>query len=318
MKNIITFTNSQSDWGLLEPIVDRLSEDFRITVIVFDVLENHHFARVNNRYIHNSNVRCVFGQVNKNTLSYLYSSSARFLSVYPFECNFVGSIILGDRVEMLSAATISALKKWPIHHLFAGDMSGCVDDNIRDAITVLSSYAYVISNQSAERCRLLLKNVNENTINPCSIVFNISHNYANKIKQPYVLSRLHPETTVNEPIADYIFDIVQCTKKNNARLLVQLSNLDDGFERINELWFDAKKYIDLEFVPDLDRAEYLGLLQKAVHVCGNSSSFVIDTALVGQKNVTLYGHRQYNRRAPDLIGSPSMVDQIKRNLCIGS
>ncbi|MCC8172053.1 MAG: UDP-N-acetylglucosamine 2-epimerase [Parabacteroides sp.] len=61
-------------------------------------------------------------------------------------------VILGDRYEMLVAATVAMLQRIPIAHLYGGEISeGAVDDNIRHSITKMSSLHFTSTEEYRQR-----------------------------------------------------------------------------------------------------------------------------------------------------------------------
>jgi UDP-hydrolysing UDP-N-acetyl-D-glucosamine 2-epimerase len=63
-------------------------------------------------------------------------------------------VVLGDRYEILAAATAAMMLRLPVAHIAGGDTTeGAVDESIRHAITKMSHVHFVTNEESAERVR---------------------------------------------------------------------------------------------------------------------------------------------------------------------
>lgn len=63
-------------------------------------------------------------------------------------------VVLGDRYEILAAATAAMMLRIPVTHIAGGDTTeGAVDESIRHAITKMSHLHFVTNEEAAERVR---------------------------------------------------------------------------------------------------------------------------------------------------------------------
>ena len=62
-------------------------------------------------------------------------------------------LAVGDRFDMISSVIPALIDNVPILHIQGGEQTGCIDDKIRDMISVCSSHHYVSTELSAERLR---------------------------------------------------------------------------------------------------------------------------------------------------------------------
>jgi UDP-N-acetylglucosamine 2-epimerase len=66
-------------------------------------------------------------------------------------------LVLGDRFELLAAATAALLLNIPIAHIHGGECTtGAFDDNIRNSITMLADYHFTATKEYAENVGLML------------------------------------------------------------------------------------------------------------------------------------------------------------------
>jgi UDP-hydrolysing UDP-N-acetyl-D-glucosamine 2-epimerase len=66
--------------------------------------------------------------------------------------NFSLVVLLGDRFEILAAASAALVHNIPVAHIGGGEISeGAIDDSIRHALTKMSRLHFVITEQCARR-----------------------------------------------------------------------------------------------------------------------------------------------------------------------
>jgi len=213
-------------------------------------------------------------------------------------------VVIGDERKALEATIEARSQDAIIHHLYAGDRSGCHDDYYRNAISSLADYLYPVSIDALDRlldARAFLNRQEGITLCLHPLPEPDDAKWINH--PPYAYARLHPNTL--DPLEPYKLRIEKIMCRAEAEdliLYVGSPNQDKGSEEIK--WnFRHVQYATCvrcraAFLPPLPRAEYLGMLKHAKWIAGNSSSFVLDVPEEDQHKVTLYGSRQKNRSAP--------------------
>lgn len=321
---VLVVTGNPADWGWLEPVVVALSRDASVTVVnvgthvVPDIDSVSVLALIEHDRTHRSMLE-------------VYRDTAKALSLFLEDIvaeKYHGAVLLGDRIETLTAAIALNTNLIPVHHLSAGDVSGCLDDNYRDAISMLSTHLYATARSALRRCRLMQElrtSFNIKSSQRVEMLFDVdehSHEGFELEKKHYAIARFHPETAVREPVEEWIKDVCYRAYRDRVKLLVFPPNRDTGWERIEEAWADAQLSVSLRYGytgisrvdTPLPRPSYLGLLKHAKWITGNSSSFVVEAPMVGNYKVRLYGHRQAERVGPDWANSPRVDEAILDNL----
>lgn len=126
MRKTLVISGSRADKGPLFPVAQILNSNW----LSVDPIESNDG--------HQSSLGCA------NALN---ATAAHIKAIEP---NMV--IVLGDRYEILGAATAAYLMGVPIAHLSGGDVTlGSQDNSIRDAITKLSHIHFATCQQSADR-----------------------------------------------------------------------------------------------------------------------------------------------------------------------
>jgi UDP-N-acetylglucosamine 2-epimerase (non-hydrolysing)/GDP/UDP-N,N'-diacetylbacillosamine 2-epimerase (hydrolysing) len=224
-------------------------------------------------------------------------------------------VILGDRYEMLAAATASLFYKIPVAHIHGGEITeGAYDDAIRHAITKLSHLHFT----STEVYRKRVIQLGEQPDH----VFNVGALGVENIKSTkllckddlekslgYVLSdkslliTFHPVTlessTAKEQCENLLAALVEL---NDYNFVFTLPNSDTNGRIITQLiteFVALHKDKSIAFV-SLGKLRYLSLLQYVLAVIGNSSSGILEVPSFGIPTLNI-GDRQKGRIAAESV-----------------
>jgi len=319
---VLAVTGSAADWGWLEPIVTDLSKYVDVMVLVL----GPHEVQSMNGHVQVRRSSCFSGQVDLNMTEYLVSV---ITAVDQFLCAeddhgvcYSEAIVIGDRIEMFGAASVIASHKIRLHHLYAGDVSGCIDDKYRDAISMLADVLYTgtLAAQTRAEQLAVMRSTLEG-VHQCWFPFTVDQSVFDELPDvspgEYIMARFHPETSkLNpEPVEEWIEDVMQYAKRDNMTLLVWPPNNDDGADVIRDIW--ESHGIEMMSI-ELSRPKYLALLRNAYAIYGNSSSFVLEVPLVRNdyRAVTLYGNRQKGRSGDvgvELL--PKVAEVLRKEIC---
>ena len=145
MNRIAFITGTRADWGLLSPIAVALRERGRdIRVIATNMhLSGRFGGTLAEIRADGFDPMTVAMDAEADTPQGKVRSMAQCLegmgeALTELHPDLV--VILGDRFEMLSAATAALMLRIPIVHISGGEISeGAIDDSIRHAITTMAS-----------------------------------------------------------------------------------------------------------------------------------------------------------------------------------
>lgn len=244
-------------------------------------------------------------------------------------------IVLGDRFEVLAAASLSHLLHIPLIHLHGGEETqGALDDSFRHAITALSELHFTAHETYRDRVIRMGK--------PPKQVFafgpmiqdrlaqmtwltqsELEKELGISIGQNLILATFHPETVSarrghsSEGVAlgiDLFLEGLSqvMTQFPDAQVIFTYANLDEGGEWVNQrIDAFASQNSQRVFVrPSLGQARFLSLMKLAKVVAGNSSSGVIEAPLLGTPTLNV-GDRQKGRlRAESIVDVPLEVQEI--------
>ena len=247
-------------------------------------------------------------------------------------------LVIGDRYETLGAVIAAAFQNIKIAHIQGGEISGSIDESTRHAITKFSHLHFT----STERSRNIVLRMGEDerfVHNTGCPVGDIIHNTDfSKIKCNHSIERLrklkfcvvifHPNTTNLDEAKYSVGKILKAINeliddKSLDEALWLWPNIDAGADIIHvELRNYIAKSIDtkITFIKNLKPQEFQCVLNDAVLLIGNSSSFVRDASFMGTP-VILYGDRQNGREISQSvrrmnIETDSMADIARQMLSL--
>ncbi len=235
-------------------------------------------------------------------------------------------LLLGDRYEMLAVATAATIMRVPIAHIAGGEISeGAIDDNIRHALTKLSSLHFT----STEAYRDRVISMGED----CRYVFNVGSPGVYNIEHDPVIDKeelekfigmtleagtllvtLHPATRDTMPVGDRCRALLDAldTFRHHKIVFTYPNNDPEGaviIDMINE--YARENPGRVAVVPSLGRTRYLSMLRYVDAVVGNSSSGIVEVPSLHIPTVDI-GIRQRGRiAASSVIHCEADADSIR-------
>jgi UDP-hydrolysing UDP-N-acetyl-D-glucosamine 2-epimerase len=217
----------------------------------------------------------------------------------------------------------------PIAHISGGDVTeGAIDDGVRNAVTMLSSYHFPGTIDSATniiRMRNSNKNVwavGEPSLDGFISASFLSREYLSKdldidINKNWILMTIHPETYLSK---QENLNMVRNTLSvldtlNNKQVIITKSNLDLFGDLINdelETWVSC--HSDFVLFSSLGMTRYLSVLEQVDFVIGNSSSGIVETPIFSVPTINI-GNRQKGRyQCQNIIQSGADEKQLAASL----
>ena len=221
-------------------------------------------------------------------------------------------IVLGDRYEIFSAASVAMIANIPIAHIAGGETTqGAYDESIRHSITKMSSLHFTATDTYKKRVIQLGENP-KNVFNVGALAVESAQklNLLSKkelekeigfsFNKKNLLVTFHP-TTLEPKTAKKQFqellDALDQLKETN--IIFTKANSDTDGQIINEMidnFVSTRKKNNIAFY-SLGQLKYLSTLQFVDGVVGNSSSGITEAPLfkIGTINI---GNRQKGRIMP--------------------
>lgn len=209
--------------------------------------------------------------------------------------------ILGDRWEIMAAATAAHLQRIPIAHLGGGDVTeGSYDDAMRDCISRMASIHFTTSTVATARLSAMgCRNVWFVGNPAVDYITHAAWQRPRAIEGEYVVVAYYPETI------DDTVDLRAVDRAISGRRAIWVSpNPDRGAERIPE----GNSY---------SHDEFLNLMYHCTEFIGNSSAIFYEAPFLKPGGVpcSLIGKRQRGRCIPwggEGRASERIVDALKR------
>jgi UDP-hydrolysing UDP-N-acetyl-D-glucosamine 2-epimerase len=239
-------------------------------------------------------------------------------------------LVMGDRLDMLPAATATLPFNLPLAHLHGGEVTeGAVDDRIRHALSKLA-HVHCVSTQGA-RERLLAMGVDDASIHVTgapgldtlkAVPANSAVAFAQEagldgIEGDLATLRLvtvHPETNSREPLAP-AEAVLKALDARPAPTLFTAPNSDPGGAEIHrriEAFVAQRPWA--AFRDTLGARLYANALRHAVVMVGNSSSGIIEAGLFGLPAINVGDRQKGRERGGNVVDVPNDAEAVGRAL----
>jgi UDP-hydrolysing UDP-N-acetyl-D-glucosamine 2-epimerase len=239
-------------------------------------------------------------------------------------------LVLGDRYEILGAASAALVMGLPIAHLCGGDVTeGAFDDSIRHAITKMAHLHFVTTQSAARRVRQMgeapdrvfaVGSTGLDTILQTDVIARaeLASDLGLDAGREWALVALHPETrghgaaqmadTVLQAIADAP-DMAFILTGSNADPEAHL--IDTVFEAF------ADTHAHVVFHRSLGSRRFLSALRHARLMIGNSSAGLYEAPSLGTATVDIGDRQKGRERAASVLHARVDVDEIRRCMVAG-
>ncbi len=313
-KKILIVTSTRAEYGLLKKLIILMKKEKSFSTKLL-VTGNHFekkFGNTFNEIIQDKlkidyKINIKIGGDSAGEIAKYFSKQSEkvsFILDQKFRPDLV--ILLGDRFEILSIASISKIYNIPICHLHGGETTeGSIDNKIRHAISKLSSLHFVSHNM--HKRKLLKMGEKSNLIfNYGALGLNDLKNFnlsKEKIEKKIKLSinkktfvvTFHPETlnkTTNLTISNLLNAL---NKFKNVNFIFTCPNMDEDHAKV---FVKIKSYVKKNknsiFIKSLGKQLYFNLLKIIDGVIGNSSSGIIEVPSFNIPTINI-GDRQKGR-----------------------
>lgn len=230
-------------------------------------------------------------------------------------------MVIGDRYEALSAAIASVFQNICLIHIQGGEITGSIDESTRHAITKLAHYHFPATQRSADFIVAMgepSKNVHFLGCPSADVVSaatsnempNISH-YLNSLgvgpdtdlSKRYIVALFHPVTTEHQSAEQQMNQLLEALKQSGEQVILIWPNIDAGSDGVSQAirhFREINHDVPLHAYKNFEPERYIPLINNAVCLVGNSSSFIRDASFLGTP-VVMVGSRQNGREHSDAV-----------------
>ena len=324
MRKICVVTGTRAEYGLLSRLM-RMIKDSQETQLQLIVTNMHLSSKYGNTYKEIENdgftidrkVPIIDENSNNDSLSTVMEMS-RGLKGYAEAYQELKPdllLILGDRYEMLAAATAALIMRIPIAHISGGAISeGAFDDAIRHSITKMSQLHFTEAEDYRRRVIQLgeqpdrVFNVGALGVEnikklPLMSEEEIEADIKFKIDKKTILVTYHPVTLGNHTVEQDITEFMNALcQRPDIRVIFTMPNSDTGSQAIVEAinGFVAKNQERSVAYKSLGVLRYLSVMKEVGAVVGNSSSGLVEVPSFGIPTLNI-GDRQKGRLAAESV-----------------
>ncbi len=334
-RKICVVTGTRADYGLLTPLLHEISndKDLKLQLLVTGMHLSPEFGltykEIEKDFYIDKKVEILLSSDTSIGVSKAMGlANISFTEIFQdLEPDIV--VILGDRFEIFSVASVAMISKIPIAHLSGGELTqGAIDDCIRHSITKMSHLHFVATEEYKNRVIQLGENPNR--------VYNFGEAGLDNISKLDLLSKAdfeksidfsldkkcllityHPTTldSITKIKNDFqsILDALNDLKETS--LIFTKANSDEGGRLINKMIDNQVKNSSnsISFI-SLGQIRYLSALQYVDVVFGNTSSGIVEAPSfkIGTINI---GDRQKGRvQSSSVINATNQIKSIKEAL----
>lgn len=320
MRHICVITGSRAEFGILTTLLKKIqnSNNFRLDIIATGSHLSPEFGYTINEIKQNFNI-CKEIEIllsSDRSIGVCKSMGLAMISIGEAlnELKPDMLLILGDRYEILASACAAHSLNIPIIHLYGGETTeGAIDDNMRHAITKLSSLHFTAT-EAYRQCVIQMGEVPERVHNVGSLgteqithlqlldLQHLSESLGLKIKSDCLLCTYHPETNSLKDVEKDFQQILNALDTIPNQIVFTKANSDPKGHLINALIDDYVKIHPTQAVSfkHLGAIRYLSLLKYIKGVIGNSSSGIIEVPSFKIATINI-GNRQKGRIQSDSV-----------------
>lgn len=330
-KKVCIVTGSRAEYGLLKNLANLFheSESFHLQILVTGMHLSPEFG------LTYKEIESDGFQIHKKVEMLLSSDTSSSIAksmglgmigfadaLSDLQPDFV--ILLGDRTEILSVASVCLVMKIPIAHLHGGETTeGAYDEAIRHSVTKMSSIHFV----AAEEYRTRVIQLGEDP----STVFTVGGLGVDAILREDLLTKddletqlnfkfglknllitFHPVTMEENTADDFQNILFVLDQFPEIHLIFTLPNSDAGGRRIIQMieTFSEKRENSMYYA-SLGQQRYFSILQFVDGVMGNSSSGLLEVPSFKKGTINI-GNRQKGRlKADSVIDCETTISSIR-------
>lgn len=224
-------------------------------------------------------------------------------------------VTVADRFETMATAIAASYMNIPLAHIQGGEVTGNIDEKVRHAITKLSDYHFVASENAKKRVIKLGEDPTMvfNTgcpsidlasaiVNSKSLLFDPYEKYGGvgakpDLSQGYLVVMQHPVTTEYQDSRKHIEATLEAVYELNRPTLWFWPNVDAGADGTStgiRAFREQHQLPNVHFFKNMEGMDFLQLLSHSDCLIGNSSVGIRECAFLGVPVINI-GSRQ-NRR----------------------
>lgn len=239
-------------------------------------------------------------------------------------------LTVADRYETLANAIAASYMNIHVAHTQGGEVTGSIDESVRHAITKLSHFHFVTTEQSQSRVLQMGENPANVYLTGCpsidaiaSLDMAIPRDLLDRyggvgasidLSQPYLLVLQHPVTTEYLSAAEQIVETIEAVRRLAMPTVWLWPNVDAGTDAISHglrKFRETEKPAWLRLHRNFSVEDYARLMNGCACVVGNSSSPLREGAFLGAPAVNIGSRQSGRERGVNVIDATVNADAIE-------
>ncbi|MBN2458167.1 UDP-N-acetylglucosamine 2-epimerase (hydrolyzing) [Candidatus Woesearchaeota archaeon] len=333
MRNICIVTGTRSEYGLLKPVIDKIisSGILKLSLIVAGMHLSREFGYTA-RDIENDGIRVdakVIMNPEEDTGLSMANAIGKGICGMAAALNRIKPdiiVVLGDRIEALSAVVAGAFMNIPIAHIHGGDSAKAgLDESVRHAITKFAHIHFPATRKSAERIVKMGEDkwrifcvgapgldtiLNKKLLDRKDLEKELGISLRGQV----ILLVQHPVTTEIENAEHDITETLEGVRNLGIKTIAIYPNSDAGGRKIIKKIKEYEKKGILKAYKSLSHKTYLSLLKHTSVMVGNSSSGIIESSSFGLPVVNIGIRQEGRERAYNVIDTANDRESIRKSV----
>jgi UDP-hydrolysing UDP-N-acetyl-D-glucosamine 2-epimerase len=251
-------------------------------------------------------------------------------------------VTIADRHETLATAVAAAYMNIPLVHVQGGEITGSIDEKVRHAITKLSDYHLVSTEQAGDRVIRMGEEPETVIVTGCPSIdiaagvleapaldFDPMLKYGGvgatvDLSNGYLVVLQHSVTTEHELAREHVQETLHAAAESGMPALWFWPNPDagsDGTSRGIRAFRESHDPGNLHFFKNMAPGDFLRLIYHSSCLVGNSSAGIRECSFLGVPVVNVGGRQAGRERGANVIDvdydGAAILDAIRRQVTHG-
>jgi UDP-hydrolysing UDP-N-acetyl-D-glucosamine 2-epimerase len=242
-------------------------------------------------------------------------------------------VTIADRYETLATAVAASYMNIPLAHVQGGEITGSIDEKVRNAVTRLSDIHLVATNKAAERLERMGEDPDTIFTTSCPSIdiassverkeeleYDIVSKYGGvggdlDLSLGYLVVLQHPVTTEWEDAQEQVTKTLRAIKDLNYNAIWLWPNSDAGSDGISKgirIFREFEQADRIRYFTHFPPEDFIRILHHSRGIVGNSSVGIRECSFLGIPTVNIGSRQRGRERGKNVIDVGYDYDEIKK------
>jgi GDP/UDP-N,N'-diacetylbacillosamine 2-epimerase (hydrolysing) len=325
---VLYVTGTRADYGLMRSTLqlisrcDQLELEILVTGMHLDARYGHTVREIRDDQMHIAAEVAI--DMQPETAATMARNIGRMTEAFVEALERSGPdivLLLGDRGEMLAAATAALHLGITIVHIHGGERSGTVDEAIRHAVSKMAHFHFAATEASCERLVRLgeapgsvfvtgAPGLDGLTTQPRTSRDVLCTRLGLNPVAPLALMVFHPVVQQAADSGKLVREVLTGLSRCNCQVLALMPNADAGGAGIRDVLGASASQTGIRVVNHLHRDEFVSWMAAADVMVGNSSSGIIEAASFGTPVLNIGSRQNLRERSANVVDVEETAEAI--------